>query len=228
MESNKILQADILDILFEGKNKEYGAYELRKTYNRRLLKAITVTGAVIVLLFVGGMVMGRGPKKQIITPVVLDPTLTAVDDKKVIPPVTPPPVKIVPIKTIAFNIPKVVPDNQVKPEDAPPPQEDLENVKIGNTNVDGKADDGTPVAPSAPGDGGKGLIEEKKPAEPEIWEKVEIDASYPGGMPAWQRFMNKNFRYPDEAQNIELQGTVVVQFVVDEQGNVSNVQAISG
>jgi protein TonB len=36
MDSNKILSADLLDILFEGKNKDYGAYQLRKTYNNRL------------------------------------------------------------------------------------------------------------------------------------------------------------------------------------------------
>ncbi|WP_431213745.1 hypothetical protein ACQ86N_02195 [Puia sp. P3] len=60
MESNNILQADILDIIFEGKNKEYGAYDLRRTYNRRLIKAIGVTTVVIALVFLGGMVSGRG------------------------------------------------------------------------------------------------------------------------------------------------------------------------
>ena len=51
MEINKILSADILDIIFEGKNKEYGAYELRKTYNKRLVKAIVATTAIILLLY---------------------------------------------------------------------------------------------------------------------------------------------------------------------------------
>ena len=52
MEINKILTADILDIIFEGKNKEYGAYELRKTYNSRIVKAIVGTGIVVLLVFI--------------------------------------------------------------------------------------------------------------------------------------------------------------------------------
>jgi len=53
MEVNKILSADILDIIFEGRNKEYGAYELRKTYNRRLTIALVGMASLIALLFLG-------------------------------------------------------------------------------------------------------------------------------------------------------------------------------
>ena len=54
MEVNKILNADILDIIFDGRNKEYGAYELRKTYNKRLTNALIGTAYVALLLLVGG------------------------------------------------------------------------------------------------------------------------------------------------------------------------------
>ena len=46
MEANKILSADILDLIFEDRNKDYGAYNLRKTYNRRILKALIITASV--------------------------------------------------------------------------------------------------------------------------------------------------------------------------------------
>ena len=49
MEANKILSADVLDIIFDGKNKDYGAYELRKTYNRRITRALVITGSVALL-----------------------------------------------------------------------------------------------------------------------------------------------------------------------------------
>ena len=49
MEANKILKADILDIIFEGKNKSYGAYELRKTYNKRLTRALIITGGISLI-----------------------------------------------------------------------------------------------------------------------------------------------------------------------------------
>lgn len=58
--------------------------------------------------------------------------------------------------------------------------------------------------------------------------KVEIEAEYPGGAAAWQRFLNRNLRYPMEEIENETQGSALVQFVVDEEGNVSNVEAIKG
>ena len=53
MDSNKILNADILDIVFDGRNKEYGAYDLRKTYSRRMLIALGIMLTVALLVFVG-------------------------------------------------------------------------------------------------------------------------------------------------------------------------------
>ena len=52
MEANKILNADILDIIFEGRNKAYGAYDLRKTYNSRIMKALTGTLILLALGFI--------------------------------------------------------------------------------------------------------------------------------------------------------------------------------
>jgi protein TonB len=62
----------------------------------------------------------------------------------------------------------------------------------------------------------------------QILTKVEIEAEYPGGAAAWQRFLNRNLRYPQEAIDNEITGSVVVQFVVDKEGNVSDVEAVSG
>ena len=56
MEVNKILSADVLDIIFEGRNKEYGAYNLRKTYNKRLITSLLIVGALCLLLFIGYLV----------------------------------------------------------------------------------------------------------------------------------------------------------------------------
>ncbi len=53
METSKILKASYLDILFDGRNKEYGAYDLRKTYNKRISTALIVTVSIIALLFIG-------------------------------------------------------------------------------------------------------------------------------------------------------------------------------
>lgn len=57
---------------------------------------------------------------------------------------------------------------------------------------------------------------------------MEIESEYPGGAPAWLRYLNKNFRYPEDAISNEIQGTVVVQFIVDKEGDVSDVETVSG
>src|SRR5215472_12723108 len=107
MEANKILNADFLDIVFDGRNKEYGAYELRKTYNRRLGRAMAVTGSVILLLFLSGFV-GKHREKKIDAPQVADVDLTAAKLPDPTPPVIPPAPKAPQIKTVIFTPPKIV------------------------------------------------------------------------------------------------------------------------
>ena len=230
MEINKILNADILDIIFEGRNKEYGAYELRKTYNKRLVKAIIGTAIVILLLFIGYFVSnlnGAGKKKDL---VVQDVQLEDIKEEKKNEPPPPPPPKIEPpkVEMAKFTPPKIVKDNEVKEEEKPPEQEKLEDTKIGTVNQEGVKDEGITAPPV---DAGKGVVEAPKKDEEDYdktFTKVEIESEYPGGAAAWLRYLNKNFRYPDDAVNNEIQGTVVVQFIVDKEGNVSDVAAISG
>lgn len=232
MDSHKILRADILDIIFEGRNKDYGAYELRKTYNQRLLMALICMAVIILLTFLGYFLanMNGGAKKQAI--VVQDVQLEEVKEEKKNEPPPPPPPKIETpkVEVIKFTPPKIVKDNEVKEEDKPPEQEKLQDTKIGTVNQEGVKDEGITAPPVS--DAGKGVVEAPKKKEEEDYDKtftkVEIESAYPGGAGAWQRYLNKNLRYPDEAQVNEIQGTVVVQFIVDKDGNVSDVQAIGG
>ena len=61
-----------------------------------------------------------------------------------------------------------------------------------------------------------------------IYTKVEVESDYPGGYKAWVTYLNQHLHYPDEAVNKEIQGDVVVQFIVDTDGHISDVRAISG
>ncbi|HEX6426862.1 MAG TPA: energy transducer TonB [Niastella sp.] len=232
MEISTILTADILDILFDGRNKEYGAYDLRRTYKRRLTLSITVMLSVICLLFIGFAFAGK--KKEIDPLFIKDHELIAVTIPEPVEPLPPPPPqKITPpppqVQTIRVTPPVIVPDDQVQPDDKPPVNADLDNVKIGNITQDGKLDDGTVIAP--PGDGDGKVIELPKKEE-EDWNKtftkVEMESEYPGGPRAWQRFLRDNLRFPDEAADAGVEGFVVVQFIVDVEGNVSDVVAVSG
>ena len=55
MEANKILSADILDLVFENRNKEYGAYNLRRTYNKRIILALVITASLALLALLGSV-----------------------------------------------------------------------------------------------------------------------------------------------------------------------------
>lgn len=228
METNKILSADVLDLLFEGRNKEYGAYDLRKHYNGRLGRAIAATFGVVVVLFCFGFVSGRGKVRS--APMVKDVTI-APPPSTPMPPTPPPPVvprTQPPVATIRVTPPRVVPDDQVKPDEAPPENKDIEDVKIGTSNKDGAKDAGLDVAP--PSEVGKGIVSAPKKDDDDdgIFRTVEIDASYPGGMPAWARFLHKNLSYPEDAIEKGVQGPVMIQFIVDKEGNVSDIEVVSG
>ena len=86
-----LYKSEWLELVFDNRNKEYGAYELRKSYNARLRNALIGTALVVALLFVGYYVssMGGGPKKKAM--VVQDVELETVKDKKDEPPPPPPP-----------------------------------------------------------------------------------------------------------------------------------------
>lgn len=233
MEANKILNADLLDIIFDGRNKEYGAYELRKGYRKRLIIAMSAMVGLFLLLFVGYLLASKfssDDNKNAI--VVQEVQLEDVkqQEREEPPPPPPPPKPPDPpkIEMAKFTPPKIVKDEEVKEDEKPPEVEKLEEVKIGLTNQEGLKDEGI-VAP--PVDQGKGIVEAPKRDETDydqIFNKVEIESNYPGGAAAWQRYLLKTIRYPQEAMDNEIQGSVVVQFIVDKTGTVSEVEAVSG
>ena len=234
MEVNKILGADILDIIFEGRNKEYGAYELRKTYNKRLVTALVSMAALCVLMFGGYFLsnaLGNDDENKKLNAQDVQLEEVKQEQKEEEPPPPPPPKPPDPpkVEMTKFTPPKIVKDEEVKEEEKPPEVEKLEETKIDVVNQEGVKDEGI-VAPPVE-DAGKGVVEAPKKVE-EDWDKtftkVEIESEYPGGAAAWQRYLNRNLRYPQDAIDNEIQGTVVVQFIVDKEGMVSEVEAISG
>jgi periplasmic protein TonB len=227
MKSSEILQADLLDILFEDRNKEYGAYELRRAYGGRLRKALGVVGIIVIALFAVGFVAGRGAKRVAAPMIVRDDTLTNVTPpvEQPVPP-KPLPVPAPKVEMIRFVTPKVTPDQEVKKQEMPD-NDRLDSVKIGTVNTPG-AKDGDFVAPPV-SDEGKGVVDApKKNDDDEIFRKVEIQSDFPGGLAAWKRYLERTMHYPDEAINKEIQGSIMVRFIVDKDGNVSDVEAISG
>lgn len=233
MESNKILTADILDIIFEGKNKEYGAYDLRKTYNKRITTAL-VTMLAIALLFFLTSIFANSNDKNKNSIVVQDVQLEDIkkqEEKKPEPPPPPPPPKQEPpkVEIAKFTPPKIVKDVEVKPEDEIKEVEKLEDTKIGVINQEGVKDEGL-VAPPVEAKG-TGVVEAPKKEEEDydkVFTKVEKEAKFPGGLEGWRRYLERNLNANVAADDGAPMGnyTVKVQFIVDKEGNISNVQPI--
>ena len=228
MESNAILRADILDIIFEGRNKEYGAYDLRRNYNKRLRVSIAIMLLVTLLLLIGQLVAGKEKttdSRMVLLPpdAQIENIEQPVEPPPVIPPPPPPPQQI---QSIQFTAPLIVDEDL--PEDKKLPEvTDLEDSKIDVVTQEGEKDAGIVAPPEV--DKGKGIIEAPKPVEEDKkFVPVEKDADYPGGQEAWRRFLLRNLRVPQVAIDNGISGTVIVQFIVDKDGNISKVEAISG
>src|SRR6185369_4622405 len=144
MEANKILSADLLDLVFEDRNKDYGAYQLRKTYNKRIRNALIVTASIALLALLGSLLanqLNKGPKIKVSEELTLQDIQQ--EEKKEEPPPPPPPIQEPPkVEMTQFTPPKIVKDEEVKKEEIPPEQDKLEDTKISTQTQEGvKTDD---------------------------------------------------------------------------------------
>ena len=229
MDVSKILSADILDIIFEGRNKSYGAYDLRKTYNKRITYALIGTLIICALLVISSVV-ANSSKKKAVEMIAQDVNLENMkqDEKKPEPPPPPPPPKQEPpkVEITKFTPPKIVKDEEVKEKDEIKEVEKLEDTKIGTVNQEGTKDEGI-VAP--PVETGTGKVEAPKQEEDydKVFTVVQIPAEFPGGLPAWTKYLERNLNRDLPVNNGAPPGkyTVVVSFIVDKNGGISEVQA---
>ena len=225
MDINKILSADILDIVFDGKNKAYGAYDLRKTYNTRLKKSLIFTASLLLLIFIGTVLANVINNKKDQNIDVIDTQMAELKKDEPPPPPPPPPPPTPPpppeVNQIKFTPPKIVKDEEVKPD------EKIEEIKedqvISSETV--KSENTTQVV-QAPVET-TGTDDLKKIDENEVFTKVEVEADFPGGTKAWTRFLTSNLDNETAQNNGAPPGTyrVVVRFIVAKDGSVSDVVA---
>lgn len=230
MHAQKVTKIDWLDILFAGRNKAYGAYDLRKTYTKRTLTALGIAALITSGLFVGAVLRERISEKASLSMIqVHDVSLSEPTKPDEPPPPPPPPKPVLPpqpqVATIAFTTPKVVKDEEViKP---PPDVKQIEEAKVDVKTVAGTKDLGIITAPPVESNGTQVMAVpvEKKEEEDKIFTKVEIEASFPGGPDAWTEYVRKAIEADlDEFTDKDF-GTCDVKFIVDKSGKVSNVEA---
>ena len=228
MEVNKILSADFLDILFEGRNKEYGAYELRKNYERRLTIALMVTAGVALLIFITAIIsrsVGNDSKNKVKVQDVTLADIKTEEPVKIEPPPPPPPKQEPPkIEITKFTPPKIVEDEKFEEKNEVKEQEEITNV--GKIDQEGIKDPEIVNPPKVEEE--TKVVEAPKEDPNQVFTKVEVEAQFPGGEGKWnqyvQRAVEKNI---DDLVDDGQAGTCEVQFIVDREGNVSNVEALT-
>ena len=226
MISNNILQSELIDIIFDGRNKDYGAYELRNNYSKRIRNALLTTG-VIVLGLIGGTVLANSAKHQTIVEEKNDGViLTQIIENKIEPP-KPEPVepKVEPpqVKTEIFTAPTILEDEKVI--NPPASIDDLKDAQIDTKKQDGLDYDG--IAKPTDIDKGINVIEEKKNVEPAgPLVTVDLDAKFNGN---WRQYLERHLVPDVPVNNGAAPGrySVEVKFVVDVEGHVSDIVALT-
>lgn len=225
MEPNDILQADPLDILFENRNKSYGAYPLRKYYSQRLYISMGVTFSLVAMfLFLylayqnGISVIISDPLPDInIKPVDLTPP------SKPIQPLVKPSIPRLPIAVITETPPIITRENKPIPPIAT--VEDLKSASIREETLAGGPDNGgiknsgsssgTDLKTAAP-------VENKY----EVLNIAEVMPEFPGGIEALKRYLARNLHMPESNQEPGTTVHVIARFIVGEDGKVRDIEII--
>lgn len=218
---NNVVSDNRNDIVFEGRNHAYGAYQIRKEHTR--LVALIVGGMILASASALGIKLLLDMKGTAVEAVDAKLDMTQIDltppvDKNEPPPPPPPPPPPVQ-ETVKFT-PPVIKDNAVEDE-PPPPQEKLEDKQAGQVTQEGTGDENLVV----PQETGTGPVEEKAP---EVFTVVEEMPGFPGGMGELMKYITKNIQYPQVEKEADIQGTCYVKFVVEADGSVSNVEIARG
>ncbi|MBK7226422.1 MAG: energy transducer TonB [Saprospiraceae bacterium] len=232
MEKSDLLNASMDDIVFESRNKSYGAYVLRKLYDRHMTRGFIIGTLLFILAvsapFIISAIKNLIPeeKDELVMKEVTLAEPPPIDPKKP-PPPPPPKVDPPPIKDqIKFVPPKVKKDEEVKEEEPPPPTvEEIKDKEIATETKKGEEGgvDASLVEPPPPP-----VIEEEKPKEEEVFKFVEQMPSFPDGEKALMEYLAKNIKYPPIARENGIEGRVIVGFVVSKSGNIEQVKVIRG
>ncbi|MFG6382194.1 MAG: energy transducer TonB [Muribaculum sp.] len=223
------------DIVFEGKNKEFGAYELRKESDARHNKAMIVVVIIIAIAFLLPLIVNTVlPKADERPEDVTEQAMVNLGDaaeeepepeeeqqryEEEKPEVLPEEV----LNTVKVTELAIVEDDQVKAEDEIKTQDELKETTtaFGQSDFDKGTDDRNVVREHKD----EIVVEEKKPVEDnKVFTAVEQMPQFPGGEAALMKYISDHLKYPPVAMENNIQGRVVIQFVVTKTGKIGEVK----
>jgi protein TonB len=211
------INPDRTEIVFEHRNKAYGAYLLRKDYQRNISKAlitsvvlftIGVSAPVIMRLISGAAKSDKTEQVEVVVDLKEPPPI---DKNEPSPPPPPPPPPT--IETVKFTPPVVV-DHEV--EEAPPPQEKLSETNVGVVTQAGE--EGATELPPEP------VVAD--PDEGKVFQFVQEPPTFPGGEELLYKYLGSNIKYPPLARENGITGKVFVSFIVDTDGKITEAKVL--
>jgi periplasmic protein TonB len=208
------------DIVFENRNREYGAYLIRKIYSKNVLMAAGLMLALVATLLASPYIAAffksnDGDEKK-----VLKNTVVSLDQPPPIMPNQPPPPRLEippPVKTLKYVAPKVTAKEVV--EEEIPTIEEIKKTEISTETTEGPET----VVFEEPV---REVVSEGE--DNSIHTFVEQQPEFPGGLEAMMKFIQKNMKYPAQARRMGTEGKVFVGFVVNKDGGITDVETIKG
>ena len=212
------------DIVFENRNRAYGAYVIRNIYGRHMLFSCVISTIIMGFILAFPCIVEYFKDQEEVKDVSLKEI--KYNELAAPPPIDrniPPPQKLdipPPVKTITKFLPPKVTHKEITEEEKMPTQDEIKQNDTGAETVDGPGE----VVPEDP------VEEVVKQGNDEhvIFIVVEQQAEFPGGFQAMGKFLAKNMKYPVQARRMEIEGSVYVSFVIDRDGNISDPQIIKG
>ena len=222
--NNNIFSNAWCELVFESKNHEYGAYELRKNSSRRHLRALIIASVFFVFIvsspiLIRQIISKKSVEKDVSVRILTDIKIDKPKEDEIVKEIPPPP----PVRnTIKFIPPVIKPDQMVADEEQPVMQKEVIAAKAAVSNI--SFDKGTDdvVAPVATVN--NQITEETD--QPFII--VEQMPQFPGGDNEMVKFIKLNLRYPPLATEMGVSGTVIVNFVVERDGKITRVKVVRG
>lgn len=217
------------DIIFEGKNKKYGAYYLRKSSNKRHFRALSIVVislAVIVLFMIFGAKLKAVFAKEEAEAITETVKMTTVDletpkpEQQIVQEELPPPPALK--AAIKFTAPVI--DKNATDEDEMKTQEEVtkSDAVVFSQDIEG-SDDPDAVDPNTLD---KVVEVTAEPVVQKPFEVAEVMPSYPGGDRELMKFLSDNLKYPVVDMEQGTQGRVVLRFVVGVDGNITDVKVL--
>ncbi len=206
-----------LEIVFEGRHKAYGAYELRASNRKTTARAMIIGAVIFSFAIAAPMIYDMLPDMSDadantdvkITTIKLPPKEKP---KENLPPPPPPPPKVDQVK---FVKPVVAKAEEVVED--PPKIEEIKDKKIGAETIKGDPDAELSVEPV-----GTGQVTEEDNSVYNL-AGIELKPDFPGGMDKFYKFIGKNYQVPEEEG---LKGKVFVSFVVEKDGSLTDIKVI--